>query len=428
MIEFFKKNIFIILLFFFVIIYLLFSYLKSYLQINSYTYTVTRDSMSLIEKTKSFLLLDEEVYTSNSNGYLFKLYDNNSYISNKTDVALVLNNIFYDNAIKEENYIKINNLKNIKNSIRELTDVNLNSIYYSIANDDISFSNKKNISIEYVSTKAPINYILKTNNSGILSYNIDGFEHVSIDNFDNKYTNMMYKRKELKNFDVVKPNDAIFKIIKSDTYKLAFKSDYNFDNAYDKEINVRFIDYNINTKTKIKSFINNNNEKYYYIELDDYLINLLNNRIINLDISLNSNKGLKIPLSSITSINCYQIPKKFVFFDDTLNTYYVKKINKLGDIVNTEIRVIKIDNNYYYINDKDVYNKISIGEYLKSDDENNYEITNYTLINGVNIKDRGLESFKNIDILDKNQEYAIISENTYNGIKIGDKIALNSSN
>lgn len=428
MIEFFKKNIFIILLFLIVIIYLLFSYLKSYLQINSYTYTVTRDSMSLIEKTKSFLLLDEEIYTSNTNGYLFKLYDNNSYISNKTDVALVLNNVFYDNEIKEDNYIKINNLKNIKNNIRELTDVNLNSIYYSIANDDISFSNKKNISIEYVSTKAPINYIFKTNNSGIISYNIDGFEHITIDNFDNKYTNMMYKRKELKNFDVVKPNDIIFKIIKSDTYKLAFKSDYNFDNVYNNEINVRFIDYNINTKTKIKSFKNNNNEKYYYIELDDYLINLLNNRIINLDISLNSNKGLKIPLSSITSINCYQIPKKFVFFDDSLNTYYVKKINKLGDIVNTEIRVIKIDNNNYYINDKDVYNKISIGEYLKSDDENNYEITNYTLINGVNIKDRGLESFKNIDILDKNQEYAIISENTYNGIKIGDKIALNSSN
>ena len=33
-----------------------------------------------------------------------------------------------------------------------------------------------------------------------------------------------------------------------------------------------------------------------------------------------------------------------------------------------------------------------------------------------------------IDIIDKNQEYAIVSENTYNGIKIGDKIALNSVN
>ena len=42
----------------------------------------------------------------------------------------------------------------------------------------------------------------------------------------------------------------------------------------------------------------------------------------------------------------------------------VKKINKYGDITNTEVRVMKIDNNYYYINEKDVYNKIFSGEYI----------------------------------------------------------------
>ena len=102
--------------------------------------------------------------------------------------------------------------------------------------------------------------------------------------------------------------------------------------------------------------------------------------------------------------------------------------DKYGDVINNEIRVLKIDNNSYYINEKDIYNKFSSGDYIKADNDENFMISSQVIINGVLVNDRGVENFKNIDIIDKNQEYAIVSENTYNGIKIGDKIALNSVN
>lgn len=422
-----KKNIIILVIFSIIILYLLISLVKNIFKNNNYTYTVIRDSMSLVEKTKAFLLLDEDVYTANDSGYLYKIYDDNSYVSNNSDVACIVNNIFYDDLNFNDNLVKINNLNKVKNSIREISDIKLNVFNAGLIIDNYKFYNNKKANIEYVLSKTDISSILKSNSSGIISYNVDGFENITMDNFDNKYTSLLYKRNYHNNFSSVKNNESIFKIIKSDYYKLLFKSSYNFNNDKN-DIYIYFPDLNINANCKINSFYNNKNEKYYYVELDDYLINLIDNRVINIDINLNKNIGLKIPLSSITTLNCYQIPRKFIYFDDSINSYYVKRINKYGDIENNEIRVLKIDNNSFYINEKDIYNKFSTGDYIKSDNNENFMIGGQVIINGVLVNDRGIENFKNIDIIDKNQEYAIVSENTYNGIKIGDKIALNSVN
>ena len=427
MINIIKKNIIPFLIFILIILYLILSLIKNYFGNNSLTYTVIRDSMSLVEKTKAFLLMDEEIYKSNTNGYLYKIFDNNSYVSNNNYVACITENIFYDDNYQNLNLSKLYNFKKIKNTFREISDIKLNVLNtnYNFNNNEIY--NFKISNIDYVSNKTNINELVLSKSSGIVSYNIDGFENITMDNFENKYTSMMYKKNVHKNFDVIKNNDDVFKIIKSDYYKLLFKSSFNFDNnKNDIYINIKNI--GATAKCNVNSFYNSKGDKFYYIELDDYLISLIDNRIIEIDIKQNKNTGLKIPLSSITTLNCYHIPKNFVFFDDSINSYYVKKINKYGEITNTEIRVIKIDNNSYYINEKDVYNKLNTGDYIKSDDDSNLLISNQVIINGVFIKDRGLENFKNIDIIDKNQEYAIVSENTYNGIKIGDKIALNSVN
>lgn len=422
-----KNNLIIIIIFISFIIYLLLSFIRTYFNDNSLTYTVIRDSMSLVEKTKAFLLMDEEVYKSNSNGYLYKIYDNNTYISNDSYVACVIDNVFFDDYNKNENVNTIYNFRKLKSSFREIDDVKINIFNTQLDINNNNISNLKSTTIDYVSNKTNIREAIKSNSSGIVSYNVDGFENINMDNFDNRYVSMLYKKFNHNNFDIVNNNENLFKIIKSDFYKLLFKSSLNFENNKN-DIYVSLKNLNIDTICKVNTFYNNKGEKYYYIELDNYLINIIDNRIIEIDINLNKNKGLKIPLSSIISMNCYKIPKNCVFFDDTINSYYVKKINKYGDITNTEVRVMKIDNNYYYINEKDVYNKISSGEYIKTDSDVNYLISGQVLIDGVFINDRGVKSFKNIDIIDKNQEYAIISENTYNGIKIGDKIALNSEN
>ena len=422
-----KNNLIIIIIFISFMIYLLLSLIRTYFNDNSLTYTVIRDSMSLVEKTKAFLLMDEEVYKSNSNGYLYKIYDNNTYISNDSYVACVIDNVFFDDYNKNENVNTIYNFRKLKSSFREIDDVKINIFNTQLNINNNNISNLKSTTIDYVSNKTNIREAIKSNSSGIVSYNVDGFENINMDNFDNRYVSMLYKKFNHNNFDIVNNNENLFKIIKSDFYKLLFKSSLNFENNKN-DIYVSLKNLNIDTICKVNTFYNNKGEKYYYIELDNYLINIIDNRIIEIDINLNKNKGLKIPLSSIISMNCYKIPKNYVFFDDTINSYYVKKINKYGDITNTEVRVLKIDNNYYYINEKDVYNKISSGEYIKTDSDVNYLISGQVLIDGVFINDRGIKSFKNIDIIDKNQEYAIISENTYNGIKIGDKIALNSEN
>ena len=421
-----KKNIIIILIFLILVLYLGLSFIKTYFNDNTLTYTVIRDSMSLVEKTKAFLIMDEEVYQSNTNGFLYKLYDNNAYISKDNYIACITDNIFYDDINQNSDNIKFLNFRKLKNSFREINDIKLNIFNsdYNIINNNIY--NYKLANIEYVSNKTNINEAILSNSSGIVSYNVDGFEHLNIDNFETKYISILYKKRLLNNFDRIKTNDNVFKIIKRNAYKLLFKSSFNFDNNI-KDAYVNINSLNINTSCKVNSFYNSKNEKFYYVELDDYLININDNRIIDIDINLNKNTGLKIPLSSITSMNCFKIPKKFVYYDDSINSYYIKKINKYGLVQNNEIRVIKIDSNSYYINEKDVYNKINIGDYIKSDDDLNL-IGNQVMINGVFIKDRGNENFKNIDIIDKNQEYAIVSENTYNGIKIGDKIVLNSVN
>ena len=422
-----KKNIIPIFIFLIIVLYLILSLIKTYFNDNSLTYTVIRDSMSLVEKTKAFILMDEEVYKANASGYLYKFYDNYSYVSKDNYVACVTDNIIYDELNQNYNTSKLYNFRKLKNSFREINDIKLNILNSSYNYNNIGIYNYKLANLDYISNKTNVNEAIKSNSSGIVSYNVDGFENINMDNFETKYTNMLYKKNFHNNFDVIKDYDNVFKIIRSDFYKLLFKSSYNFDNIKnDVYLNIKNL--NVKAKCKVNSFYNSKGDKYYYIELDDYLINIIDNRIIDIDINLNKNTGLKIPLTSITTLSCYQIPRNFVFFDDTTNSYYVKKINKYGEIQNTEIRVLKIDNTSYYINEKDIYNKLNTGEYIKSDDDLNYLISSQVVINGVLINDRTGEKFKNIDIIDKNQEYAIVSENTYNGIKIGDKIALNSVN
>ena len=76
-----------------------------------------------------------------------------------------------------------------------------------------------------------------------------------------------------------------------------------------------------------------NGGQYAKLDLNQYMIQYLENRYIDVHIEFNHAQGLKIPNSSIIKKECYVFPKEYLSNgpNDDNGTYYLKSVtdNKL---------------------------------------------------------------------------------------------------
>ena len=273
-------------------------------------------------------------------------------------------------------------------------------------------------------------YKKKSEKPGVIVYYTDGYENVTTDNFTSENFTDTYSKKTLSSNTKVASNDPAYKRINSESWNIILPisdtmvKQLDADNPY---IKIRFCkdDYSL---TVPYTLVKKAGTYYLNLSLKTAMVRYVNDRFVDVELVLSEDTGLKIPTSAITSKEFYTVPKEYFTTGGDSDAPCLLVEEKDGDnksvnLVTPTIYYEKDDN--YYIDDEFV----TAGDVIaKTDSSKTYTIgDDVDKLTGVYNINKGYAVFKQINILTKNEDYAIIETKTTYGISLYDHIALDGS-
>ena len=144
-----------------------------------------------------------------------------------------------------------------------------------------------------------------------------------------------------------------------------------------------------------------------YLKFNDYAVRYINERYLEIDVTLDSYKGLKIPNTSIVKKKFYQVPVKYLTKGDNSakEQFTVRDTSNKGDVT-VEQKSFTI----YAMDSKDTF----LIEKMKT-------------LKGVYCTNQGYADFRPIDILIEKDDYSIIANDTNQGVSRYDFIVLDGT-
>ena len=273
--------------------------------------------------------------------------------------------------------------------------------------------------------------LITTDTDGIVVYSIDGMEDKTADDVRlSDFNKTNYKRTNLRMKDSVSANDPVYKLITSEEWSLIIPLDIKTATELADSTTVRF------TFLEDKSTFNADfsilqNEDGFFGKLDisNSVIRFAGDRFIDIELQINKASGLKIPNTAIAEKTFYRIPKEYV----SVNEDNEDEISLIKETYDTDGSAITkyITATVYDKTDTDYYVDTGLfeeGDYvLMKDSSKRYQISDTKSLIGVYNINKGYAVFREITIIDENEEYCIVESNSSYGLAQYDHIALDAS-
>lgn len=286
--------------------------------------------------------------------------------------------------------------------------------------------------------------ISEAQSDGIILYSTDNYEGKTIDSVTAEdFDQNSYHETDLKTSDSVKAGDDIYTIITDERWSLLIPlSDKQAEKLKDRStIRVKFLKDDM-TQTGDFSIITIDGNKYGQIDFNKGLIRYASDRFLDIELVTNTVVGLKIPLTSIVTKNFYVVPSRMATTDpETNETGFMlasrtksgktattfKAVSIYASIADTSVSKLATDGEdtpmIYYI-DKSSFKE---GDAIMNPDTGEkYVIGETDTLEVVYCINKGYAVFRRIEILDQNEEYAIVSKNTSYGLSRYDHIVKNA--
>lgn len=288
--------------------------------------------------------------------------------------------------------------------------------------------------------------ISKAKSDGIILYSKDNYEgktiaNVTAEDFDQN----SYHETDLKTTHPVKAGDDIYTIITDERWSLLIPlSEKQAAKLSDRtSIRVKFLKDGM-TQSGDFTIVEIDGGKYGKIDFNKGLIRYASDRFLDIELVTNTVSGLKIPLSSIVTKEFYTIPSTVATTNEGSSEtgFMVMEKNKSGENV-TNFRSTTIyaseavpkkssmkkktaeeETVYTYYVDKSAFKEGDAIVVPKSGEK--YIVGDSKALEGVYCINKGYAVFRRIEILDQNEEYAIISKNTDYGLSRYDHIVKNA--
>lgn len=283
--------------------------------------------------------------------------------------------------------------------------------------------------------------ISKAQSDGIILYSKDNYEgktvaNVTAEDFDQN----SYHETDLKTNRPVKAGDDIYTIITDERWSLLIPlSEKQAVKLNDRtSIRVKFLKDSM-TQSGDFSIIEIDGGKYGKIDFNKGLIRYASDRFLDIELVTNTVSGLKIPLSSIVTKEFYTIPSTVATVNEDTNEigFMVQDKNKSGEDVTTfknttiyaSVEVPKKSSMNKQTEEETVYTYYVDKSAFKEGDAiivpnsgEKYIVGDSQSLEGVYCINKGYAVFRRIEILDQNEEYAIVSKNTDYGLARYDHI------
>lgn len=289
----------------------------------------------------------------------------------------------------------------------------------------------KNLDMDYVNVQNRCN----APDSGFVIYGIDGFEEVSASSLTRDMFDLNnYKLESLRTNKRVTAGDVIYKLITEEEWRLYFPMDSNLvtELTGQESIRLRFLKDN-QTFTAPFSIIRNGSESFGEIVMDNSLVRYATDRFLEIELVLNRKEGLKVPVSAIVDKEFYNIPEEFAIVNEDTEKEITLKVERFRADGSSETSYVAA-NVYSYDEEKGVYlinkNLLKEGDcILQENSAKRQELTDndVTVLHGVYNINKGYAVFREITVIDQNEEYCIVESNNIYGLSANDYIVLNAS-
>ncbi len=277
-----------------------------------------------------------------------------------------------------------------------------------------------------------INYFYAPD-TGIVTYWTDGYEglqaqDVTAEIWDNEDT---YEKKQLMGNTLVASGDPVYKLSTSEDWSIVIPIDPERGAQLQEEgfVKVRFLKNQYESWGEVKLLTNSDGNTYLQLTFSNSMVTFSTDRFLDVELIVEDETGLKIPVSSIVQKEFFLIPEDFVIpggnngGDSIIRQCFLEDGTISSELVEIEVYYYDSESKEYYL-DSSV---LSSGENLyKLDSQETFTVSKRATLIGVYNINKGYADFKQITILDSNDEYAIVKPNTRYGLSVYDYIVLNA--
>lgn len=443
------------------LLYMIFSMILYITSEDIESYQVIAGPLSRNETYTGLAIREEITYKAESNGYV------NYYAreGNKINNTGAVYGISTTKIPEAETVLSQEELKKIKNEMMSFSkgfdSSNYNDTYsfkYELEGNILQYSGVTEISSSptmneegnivagnnaAVASMLGNQTIIKSKHDGIILYSKDDFVGKSIDKITAEDFNQnTYEEVDLKTEDPVKLGDDIYTIITDERWSLLIPlTDKQAVSLSDRSsIRVKFLKDDM-TQSGDFSIMEIDDSKYGKIDFNKGLIRYASDRFLDIELVTNTATGLKIPLTSIVTKNFYTIPSEYAAYDENSGQtgFWVEGKDDEGkkaqmfvsptiyasvEIASNSMDEEEKEPSYLYYVDTKTFEKGTL--LIHPQNKGKYIIDSIGVLEGVYCINTGYAVFRRINVINQNEEYAIVSKDTKYGLVRYDHIVKNA--
>lgn len=268
--------------------------------------------------------------------------------------------------------------------------------------------------------------------SGFVVYEIDGFEDTTESQLtSDMFVQNAYTAENLRQKKSVSAGDPVFKLITDEEWALYFPIDEKLMTELidTQKIRFRFMKDNVTFSAPF-SIVTNGEESFGKITLDNSLVRYVTDRFLEIELVMNKKEGLKIPTSAIVDREFYKIPEEYAIKNEDTDQEIALKAEHFEEDGSSEVsyvtaNVYRYEDGYYLV-DKSLFSE---GDYIQMEESTKrFQIQedDVETLHGVYNINKGYTVFREITVLDENEEYCIVESNNIYGLAAYDYIVLNA--
>ena len=407
-----------------------------------YGYQVRIGSLSETNVYEGIAFRDETIVTSEYSGYInYFAREGEKAGCNKlvctVDETGSLQELVQGEQKSEEllSEMDLSKIKSeVKNFISSYQENNFHSTYdfkFLIEGSVLKYANRNLLnSLNELYSNTELNGAINVCNapkSGIVIYSIDGFEDREINEIcEDWFLKENYEKTQLINNEIVEKGDPIYKLSTEEKWCIVIPVEEGRAKELEEEeyVKVRFLKNQYESWGEVEVLNGSDQKTYVKLTFTNSMITFATDRFVDIELITDAETGLKVPNSSIIKKEFFLIPTAYVTKGGNGNENGVLRetYNEDGSMIPefVPVSIYNEEEGEYYIDDA----SLRIGDTIDMPDSTEkFTIAKSGTLIGVYNINKGYADFKQIQILNQNDEYAIIQSNTKYGLVAYDYIA-----
>ncbi len=262
--------------------------------------------------------------------------------------------------------------------------------------------------------------------AGVVVYDYDGLEDITARDVDMDILNEEeHEKTQLIDGRLVGQGDVAYKLINDENWSVVIALDDKTKAAVsgNSYIKVKFLRNDYESWGRL-NLIEKDEGDFLELSFTNSMITFAMDRYIDLELELDEVKGLKVPNSAIVKKDFYLVPEDYATTGAGSSSGFIRRSYLEDGSESTEFVSADIYNNVdgmLYI-DTAVLNAGDI--LIKPDSVSEYTVSDRDTLTGVYNMNKGYADFTNIEIIDSNAEYSIVSSTSQYDLQVYDYIVL----